>query len=80
MDLLQRFLENMTGPELFTAMFMVAEFLALCSVPSVLLRRRGRPTAALAWLLALFALPALGGLRSRPRVLVVCTTALLERP
>jgi len=62
MDLLRRFLENMTGPELFTAMFMVAEILALCSVPSVLLRRRGRPTAALAWLLALFALPALGGL------------------
>ena len=62
MDLLHRFLENMTGAELFTAMFMVAEILALCSVPSVLLRRRGRPTAALAWLLALFALPALGGL------------------
>ena len=35
---------------------------ALASVPSVLLRRRGRPIAALAWLLALFALPALGGL------------------
>src|SRR6187455_1458131 len=62
MDLLQRFLENMTGPELFTALFIVAETLALCSVPSVLLRRRGRPTAALAWLLALFTLPALGGL------------------
>ena len=62
MELLHRFIENMTGPELFTAMFMIAEFLALCSVPSVLLRRRGRPTSALAWLLALFALPALGGL------------------
>jgi cardiolipin synthase len=36
------------------------EVLALCTVPSVLLRRRGRPTAALAWLLALFALPGLG--------------------
>jgi cardiolipin synthase len=38
------------------------ELLALCTVPSVLLRRRGRPTAALAWLFALFALPALGSL------------------
>ncbi len=38
------------------------ELLALCTVPSVLLRRRGRPTAALAWIFALFALPALGGL------------------
>src|SRR5688572_9096512 len=62
MEVLARSLDGMTGPELFTAMFMVAEILALCSVPSVLLRRRGRPTAALAWLLALFALPALGGL------------------
>lgn len=62
MEVLGRSLDSMTGAELFTAMFMVAEFLALCSVPSVLLRRRGRPTSALAWLLALFALPALGGL------------------
>ena len=48
--------------EIVAALFVVAEVLALCSVPSVLLNRRGRPTAALAWLLALFALPALGGL------------------
>jgi len=32
---------------------------ALMTVPSVLLQRAGRPTAALSWLLALFALPAL---------------------
>jgi len=62
MEVFERSLDNMSGPELFTVLFMVAELLALCSVPSVLLRRRGRPTAALAWLLALFALPALGGL------------------
>ncbi len=42
--------------------FLGLEFLALASVPSVLLRRRGRPTAALAWLLTLFALPAVGGI------------------
>ena len=47
----------------FLALFVaLAELFALCSVPSVLLRRRGRPTAALAWLLGLFALPVLGGL------------------
>lgn len=33
---------------------------ALLSVPSVLLRRKGRPVAALAWLLALFAIPWAG--------------------
>ena len=35
MEVLERFLDGMSGPELFTAMFMVAEILALCSVPSV---------------------------------------------
>ncbi|MCC6522110.1 MAG: cardiolipin synthase [Polyangiaceae bacterium] len=39
----------------------IAELVALLSVPSVLLQRRGRPQAALAWLLALFAFP-LGGI------------------
>ena len=43
-----------------TIVFAAAEILAFLSVPSVLLRRRGRPTAALSWLLALFAFP-LGG-------------------
>jgi cardiolipin synthase A/B len=44
------------------ALWSVATFelIALLSVPSVLLNRRGRPSAALSWLLALFALPALG--------------------
>jgi cardiolipin synthase A/B len=36
------------------------QVLALISVPNVLLRRRGKPLAALAWLLALFALPGVG--------------------
>lgn len=62
MEVIEQLLAGSTGPEIFTALFMVAEVVAFASVPSVLLRRRGRPTAALAWLLALFALPALGGL------------------
>ncbi len=34
--------------------------LAALSVPSVLMQRRGRPTAALAWILALMSVPLLG--------------------
>ncbi|RMH41070.1 MAG: cardiolipin synthase [Deltaproteobacteria bacterium] len=34
--------------------------LAVASIPSVLLRRRGRPMAALSWILVLVALPVLG--------------------
>ncbi len=48
--------------DVFTLGVLAAELAALASVPSVLLKRRGRPTAALAWLLALFALPAFGAL------------------
>lgn len=41
--------------------FLLASFVAaLATVPSVLLRRKGRPAAALSWLLALFALPGAG--------------------
>lgn len=36
--------------------------MALLTVPSVLTRRAGRPTAALAWLLAIFMVPAVGTL------------------
>lgn len=36
------------------------QLLALLSVPSVLLRRRGQPVAAVAWLLALFGAPGVG--------------------
>ena len=40
--------------------FAIGQASALLTVPSVLLRRRGRPTASLAWLLTLFLLPVLG--------------------
>jgi cardiolipin synthase len=40
--------------------FLASQLIALLTIPSVLLRRRGRPSAALSWLLALFALPLLG--------------------
>ncbi len=62
MQIPQDLLAGRSALGIFSALFAVAEVLALASVPSVLLRRRGRPTAALAWLLALFALPVLGGL------------------
>lgn len=52
---------NLTREALWGALILLEVF-ALLSVPSVLLRRRGRPTVALAWLFALFALPAVGGL------------------
>ena len=40
--------------------FVGFQILALLSVPSVLLRRRAKPIAKLSWLLALFAVPAVG--------------------
>lgn len=39
---------------------LAGDLLALATVPSVLLRRSGRPLAALSWLLALLALPYAG--------------------
>lgn len=44
----------------WTWLWISANLLALLSVPSVLLERRGRPQAAVAWILALFSLPWLG--------------------
>lgn len=44
----------------YTLITAVTQVLGLLTIPSVLLRRRGRPKAALAWLLALFALPLVG--------------------
>ncbi len=38
----------------------LGELLGLLSVPSVLLQRRGRPTAALVWIMALVAMPYIG--------------------
>lgn len=39
---------------------LVSDLIALTQVPTILLRRRGRPVAALSWLLALFTLPWVG--------------------
>ncbi|HHH39416.1 MAG TPA: cardiolipin synthase [Sedimenticola sp.] len=41
----------------FEDLLLITWLAAVATVPSVLLQRRGRPTAALAWLFALFALP-----------------------
>jgi len=54
--ILERYLGGMTVAWLG----LVADLAALGSIPSVLLRRRGRPLAALAWVFALVALPYLG--------------------
>lgn len=62
MQVFSRLLSDADTFSVLTLLFLVAEVFAVCSVPSVLLRRRGRPTAALAWLMALFALPALGSM------------------
>lgn len=48
-----------TGWSLAEVLWLASWLGALLTVPSVLLQRAGRPTAALSWLLALFALPAL---------------------
>lgn len=50
----------MTLAQWFETLALLAYLAALASVPSILLRRQGQPTAALAWLLALFILPGLG--------------------
>jgi cardiolipin synthase len=39
---------------------VLSQMVALLTIPSVLLRRQGQPRAALAWLLMMFALPAVG--------------------
>jgi len=46
----------------WAAILVAAELLALATVPSVLLSRRGQPLAALSWTLALVAVPVLGAL------------------
>ena len=54
---------------------MVGDLLALLAVPSVLLRRRGRPMAAMSWLMGLFFFPYLGLL-----VWVLLGRERLQRP
>ena len=44
---------------LFNFLLPLSWFAALLTVPSVLIQRAGQPSAALSWLLALFALPAI---------------------
>lgn len=63
-ELLHEVWDGLLSASLESALLVLTllELFALASVPSVLLRRRGRPIAALAWLMTLFALPGLGGL------------------
>ena len=50
---------RLSSLELMASVWSAGWVLALLSTPSVLLQRMGRPTAALSWLLALFAVPPL---------------------
>ena len=57
----------MTGSELFDLVVrswswvsLASQLAALLSIPSVLVQRRGRPLAALSWILAMAAIPVLG--------------------
>ncbi|HSC86338.1 MAG TPA: cardiolipin synthase [Polyangiaceae bacterium] len=61
LDLVGRLLAGATPTTLLWTLGAV-EFLALITLPSVLLSRRGRPTAAIAWIFAVLALPLLGSL------------------
>jgi cardiolipin synthase len=47
-------------PSGWTVSLLLAELLALLTIPSVLIQRRGRPQAALAWVLGLIAVPFVG--------------------
>jgi cardiolipin synthase len=44
----------------FAPVALLSQLIAALTIPSVLLRRQGQPRAALAWLLMMFALPAVG--------------------
>ncbi|MBM4362155.1 MAG: cardiolipin synthase [Deltaproteobacteria bacterium] len=52
--------DSSSYPGWWSLLMLASQLLALATAPSVLLQRQGRPRAALSWLLALFALPALG--------------------
>jgi cardiolipin synthase len=60
MHFLIALLHGQWEPGWFISLVAGSQLLALLTLPSVLLRRQGRPRAALSWLLAMFALPALG--------------------
>lgn len=50
----------MSGSELWTSLSLASFGLAILTIPSVLLNRRGRPISALAWILLLIGVPGLG--------------------
>lgn len=58
--LLYTILISAGGPDLTAWVMLAGDLLAVSHTPSVIARRQGRPAAALAWILALFALPYLG--------------------
>jgi cardiolipin synthase A/B len=60
MHYLLELLDRIQPVSLSRLLFGLTYVLALSTMPSVLLRRRGNPRAALTWLLALFALPLVG--------------------
>lgn len=53
-------LNRVSSLELYSILSLVGSIIGLVSLPFILAQRRGRPMAALAWILAVFALPVLG--------------------
>lgn len=62
MDALHRLIELLRSAtdDLAFSTRVLLQIAAALTVPSVLLKRRGRPTSAVAWLLVLFAIPSVG--------------------
>ncbi len=60
MDTLASVIEGMDGLELYTYAVWLSDVIALATVPFILVQRRGRPVAALAWILAVFSLSWVG--------------------
>jgi cardiolipin synthase len=55
------FLTSLDAPlTLWTVLWLFADLLAVATIPSVLINRKGRPLAALTWLFAIMALPVIG--------------------
>lgn len=53
-------LAGLSSVELYTFAVAAGTVLSLVTVPSILIQRRGRPVGALAWILAVLALPLIG--------------------
>jgi cardiolipin synthase len=60
MDYLLHLIVGEARLEWYGPVTLLSQVIALLTIPSVLLQRQGQPRAALAWLLAMFALPAAG--------------------